>query len=201
MNNMKELQKLLSKYIKSGLFIKTDEEDWEIDIYKNNKEKNIPSDAIIFANNGCGDSLYIRDLTDNTLSDSNVYVFWHEEQVCEKIIDNICLLLNPSPPKPSKFGVIFYYGGKVKVELGDEVLARDLIFRKIGRVSYLPGISKKHREFEHDGLAWIGITFSSGSITGVYIDPNNKWVKKSVKYLKRSAKPFHEIEPNENLDE
>ncbi len=198
---MEELQKILSKHIKSGLCIKTDEEDWEIDIYKNDKETNIPSGAIIFANNGYGDSLYIRDLTVNTLSDLNIYVFWHEEQVCEKFIDNICLLINPPPPKPSEFGAIFYYGGKVKVGLGDEVLARDLIFRKIGRVSYLPGVSKKHREFEHGGIAWIGITFSSGSITGVYIDPNNKWVKKSVKFLKHSTEPFHEIGPDENLDE
>ena len=97
MNNMEELQRLLSKHIKSGLCIKTDEEDWEIDIYKNDKETSIPSGAIVFANNGYGDSLYIRDLTVNALSDLNVYVFWHEEQVCEKIYRQY-LFTNKSTP-------------------------------------------------------------------------------------------------------
>ena len=55
MNNINQLQKLLSKHLKSGLCIKTDDEDWEIGIYESNEEKNIPSAAIVFARNGCGD--------------------------------------------------------------------------------------------------------------------------------------------------
>jgi hypothetical protein len=201
MNNIKQLQKLLSKHIKSGLCIKTDKEDWEIDIYESNEETNIPSGAIVFARNGCGDFLYIQDFNDKNLLDLTVYVFRHEEKVSEKFIENIDLFLNPPPPKASEWETIFYYGGEVKVELGDEVSARDLLFRKVGRVSYLPGVSKRHRDFEHGGLAWIGITFQTGSIGGAYIDPDNNWVKKSVKFLKRSSEPFHEIGPNENLDE
>ena len=100
-------------------------------------------------------------------------MFRHEEKVSEKFIENIELLLNPPQPEASEWGTIFYYGGEVKVELGDEVSARDLLFRKVGRVSYLPGVSKKHRDFEHGGLAWIGITFQDGSIGGAYIDPDN----------------------------
>ncbi len=42
MNKIKQLQKLLSKHIESGLCINTDEEDWEIDIYENNKEQATP---------------------------------------------------------------------------------------------------------------------------------------------------------------
>ena len=201
MNNIEQLKKLLSKHIDLGLCIKTDEDDWEIDIYEYKEETNIPSGAIVFANNGCGDLLYIQDLNDKNLLDLTVCVFRHEEKASEKFIENIDLFLNPPPPKASEWGTIFYYGGEVKVELGDEVSARDLLFKKVGRVSYLPGVSKKHRDFEHHGMAWIGITFPTGSIGGAYIDSDNNWVKKSVKFLKRSSEPFHEIGPNENLDE
>jgi hypothetical protein len=133
--------------------------------------------------------------------DPTVYVLRHEEKVSEKFIESISLLLDPPLPEASERGMILYYVGEVKVELGDEISARDLLLRKAGRVSYLPGVSKKHREFEHDGLAWIGITFSTGSIGGAYIDPDNNCVKKSVRFLKRSSEPFHEIGPNQNLDE
>jgi len=201
MNNIKQLKELLSKHIESGLCIKTDEDDWEIDIYENNAERHIPPGAIVFASNGCGDYLYIQEFNDRDLLDLTVYVFRHEEKVYNRFTESIDLLLNPSPPKASEWGTIFYYGGEVKVELGDEVSARDLLFRKVGRVSYLPGVSKKHRDFEHGGLAWIGITFQTGSIGGAYIDPDNNWVKKSVKFIKRSSEPFHEIGFNENLDE
>ena len=200
MNNIEQFKKLFLKHLNSGLCIKTGEGDWEIDIYENNIEPNIPLRSIVFANNGCGDLLYVKDLTEKNLSTLTVYVFRHEENVSEKYIGNIDLLLNPRPPKASEWGTIYYYGGDVKVELGDEVSARDLLFRKVGRVSYLPGISKKHRDFEHNELAWIGISFPAGSISGAYIDPENNWVKKSVKFLKRSSDPFHEIDPDENLD-
>ena len=201
MKIIKQLQNLLSTHIESGLCIKTDKDNWEIDIYENYEEKNIPSGAIVFANNGGGDLLYIQDLNDKNLLDLTVFVFRHEEKVSGRFIANIDLLINPPPPKASEWETIFYYGGEVKVELGDEVSARDLLFRKLGRVSYLPGVSKKHRDFEHDGLAWIGIIFPAGTLGGAYIDPDNNWVKKSVKFLKRSSEPFHEVGPNENLDD
>jgi hypothetical protein len=59
MSNIEQLHKLLSNIIESGLSIKTDEDDWEIDIYASNEETSIPSSAIVFASNGCGDLLYI----------------------------------------------------------------------------------------------------------------------------------------------
>ena len=200
MNDIEQLQKLFSKHLNSGLCIKTDEGGWEIDIYENIIETNIPSGAIVLASNGCNDLLYIQNPNDKNLLNSTVYVFWHEEKVSEKFIENIDILLNPPQPKASEWGTIYYYGGEVKVELGDEVSARELLFRKVGRVSYLPGISKKHRDFEHHGLAWIGISFPTGSIRGAYIDPEKNWVKKGVRFQKRSSESFHEIGPGEDLD-
>jgi hypothetical protein len=201
MSNIKQLQKVLSKHIESGLCIKTDKEDWEIGIYENNDKINIPSSAIVFASNGFGDLLYLKDLNRKKMLDLVVYVYRHEEKLSKIFIENLDLLINPPPPKASEWGTIYYYGGEVEVKLGDEVSARDLLFRKIGRISYLPGVSKKHRDFEHDGMTWIGISFSTGSIAGAYIDPDNNWVKKSVRFLNRSSAPFHETGPNENLDE
>jgi hypothetical protein len=100
----------------------------------------------------------------------------------------------------SEYKKIFYFGGEDQVMLGDEVTARDLFFKRTGRVAYVPGISKKNSEFEHGGLTWIAVRFPGGSTVGIYVDPETSWVKKSCRFIRRSDEPFEKIKPRERFD-
>lgn len=85
---------------------------------------------------------------------------------------------------------------EVKVELGDEVVARDIFFKRNGRVVYVPGISPLNTEFEYGGLKWIGIRFNKDSISTAVIDLKTGEVDKSVKFVKRNKKDINELKPN-----
>lgn len=84
----------------------------------------------------------------------------------------------------------------MRVELGDEVVARDIFFRRGGRVVYVPGISPLNSEFEYGGRKWIGIRFDKGSINTAVIDLKTGGVDKSVKFVKRNKKEINELKPN-----
>jgi hypothetical protein len=51
-----------------------------------------------------------------------------------------------------------YFDGITEVRLGDRVMAKVwFLWKKRGRVVYLPGVSQKNGEFEHHGLRWVAI--------------------------------------------
>ena len=177
-----------------------DDGDWDVKIISvadTPYKKDIPSDALIIANNGCGDCLFIRKINpDQTSYEPEVYVYWHEEQRYEVYSDNIKNLTNPEPAKPSKHKTIFYFGGTIEVQLGDEVSARDFLFRRNGRIAYLPGVSKKNSNMEHGGLSWVGIRFQRGTFIGTIVDPETFQLKKSVRFFQRSSENIKELGPN-----
>jgi hypothetical protein len=198
------LPAVLEKYINSaGKTISTDEGDWEIEIGSPSSviAKSLPKHALVIAQNGVGDYLILRPSDSQQSSfDEVVYVYWHEERKIEIFAQSIDVLLYPPPPSPTKHDPVYYYGGKIEVMLGDEVSARILFFRKNGRVAYVPGLSKKNRELERDGMAWVGIRFLEGSMSGAWVEPTTSWVKRSVRFIRRSTAPIDEIGPNERFD-
>lgn len=202
--NKDNIPESLKDFIENGRAVfHGDDGDWAVDIeliantpYK----RDVPSDALIIANNGCGDFLFIRKTYPALiLYAPEVYVYWHEEHRYELYSDNIETLTNPEPATPSKHKAIFYFGGTVEVKLGDEVSARDFLFRRNGRIAYLPGISRKNRNMEHDGLSWVGIKFQRGTFVGVIVDPTTSQLKKNVRFLQRSSEMLNELGPDEEL--
>ena len=195
----------LKAFIEKGHTVfRSEDGDWIVKIEipaKTPYNKSIPLNSLIIANNGCGDCLFIRQnaLEQNTGSPT-VFVYWHDEPRYEIYSDNINKLTNPEPPKPSIYKTIFYHGGTVEVQLGDEVSACDFLFRKNGRIYYLPGVSKKNRNMEYSGLLWVGIRFQKGTFIGSIVDPETFQLKKSVRFLQRSQENIKELSPDEDFE-
>lgn len=92
-----------------------------------------------------------------------------------------------------------YSDGVTPVQIGDIVSARlwFAFFRKrIGRVVYVPGISKKHGEFEHDGLCWVGVKTTDGSVFGNVVMPETGCVQKSLHFLERDSSKCDVVTPD-----
>ncbi|MEN6319553.1 MAG: hypothetical protein ABFD82_12450 [Syntrophaceae bacterium] len=195
----------LKIFIENGNSIfRRDDGDWNVKIEPaadSHLKKDIPANALIIAHNGCGDYLFIC-MTDSAPKSfgTGVFVYWHEEHRYELYADNIHDLTNPAPAKPSEYKPIYYYGGTLEVQLGDEVSARDFLLRKNGRIVYLPGVSKKNRNMEYGGLSWVGIRFQKGTFSGTIVDSATFQLKKSVRFLRRSSEPVKELEPDEEFE-
>jgi hypothetical protein len=98
-----------------------------------------------------------------------------------------------SLPKP-----VCYFDGVTPVQLGDVVATR-LWFapfrKKTGRVVYVPGISKKHGEFEHDGLCWIWVKTPDGGIFGSLVLPDTGCLEKRLQFLGRDPSACDVVTP------
>src|ERR1043166_2864687 len=82
------------------------------------------------------------------------------------------------------------------VRLGDVVRARVwLIWKKKGRVVYVPGVSQKNEEFEHHGIGWVGIESDDGMIFGEIVRPDTGCLRKNVQFLARDDSPCKLITP------
>jgi len=190
----------LASFIEQGKStFRCDDGDWDVRVEE--PVKGIPEGSVVIANNGCGDFLFLAKLQADpqTLSRS-VHVFWHDENRTEPFADDIAMLTDPPPAAPSGMRPVHYHGGDVAVRLGDEVSARSIIFRKEGRVVYVPGVSKKNRSMEHGGLCWVGIKFSDGTLTGTIVDPDTFQLKKGVRFIKRSSETVDGLGPDEDFD-
>ena len=94
-----------------------------------------------------------------------------------------------------------YFDGITEVRLGDVVTARVwFIWKKKGRVVYLPGVSQKNEEFEHHGLRWVAIESDDGMLFGEIIKPDTGSLKKDVQFLARDDSPCKLITPEMKFD-
>lgn len=96
---------------------------------------------------------------------------------------------------------IYYSDGMTSVLLGDYVEKRIWFKRKVGRIVYVPGISKRHQEMEFNGLSWVGIQIEGGPFVATVVDPYNKRLLKKIKFLRRDERDIREIQPDGCLDE
>ena len=86
--------------------------------------------------------------------------------------------------------MITYSDGNTEVLLGDRVSAKGLFSlwkKKIGKISYVPGISSKREDLEYGGIEEVGIVFDDGNTTAVYVDPDTNVLKENIEYLERGA--------------
>jgi hypothetical protein len=171
--------------------IETEHGEWLVEVERPPKEiaRFLPAEAIVIANNGYGDFLFLEPLSDTSRQLSPVtHVYWHEGPQVEILSPDIGLLAYrpqvPSPPaaKPS-------YADGSPVLPGDHVELRVWVrlFRKVaGTVVYVPGISKRRPQLEHSGLSWVGIRLDdSGTVVGSWVEPDTKRLQKGVKLLGR----------------
>jgi hypothetical protein len=97
-----------------------------------------------------------------------------------------------------------YSDGTTPVQLGDRVARRlwfSLFRKKEGRVVYVPGVSRKHGEFEHDGLTWIGVKTDDGGIYGSIVLPDTGCLEKKLEFLGRDASACDAIAPEREFPE
>ena len=52
----------------------------------------------------------------------------------------------------------------------------------------------------HDGLCWVGVKFDSGAWQGRVVDPKTFRLQKSVRFVRRSAGAFQEMQPDERME-
>ena len=85
---------------------------------------------------------------------------------------------------------ITYHDTSTEVQVGDYVELKVWLFFwkgwQKGRVYYVPGISPKSNSLEYDGLSWVSIHDENGSPVGMYVDPETRQLKKTVRFISRS---------------
>ena len=99
---------------------------------------------------------------------------------------------------------VCYSDATTPVHLGDRVVRRlwfSLFRKKEGRVIYVPGISGKHGEFEHDGLTWIGVKTSDGGIYGSIVLPDTGCLERKLQFLGRDASACDAVTPEMKFPE
>lgn len=65
----------------------------------------------------------------------------------------------------------------------------------MGRVVYVPGISALNREFEYNGMRWVGIRLEDRSLVATPILGKTQTLKKRVRFLERDSSPCDLIRP------
>ena len=83
-----------------------------------------------------------------------------------------------------------YSDGETDVRLGDGVALRVWFKLRRGRVVYVPGVSRKNPEFEHDdGMRRVGIRLEDRSLVATPVLLKTEFLKPKVKSLGRDESP------------
>lgn len=189
------MQTQLPEPIKSAIeggrefFWGEDGAEWKLHIESESSliEKLRGSPVLIFANNGYGDYLFIEKHQIAT-HDITVFVYFHETQEVAAWKDSLQMLLGLVPRKPSTdaYPKAVYESGET-VELGDKVLFKAWLFFwkgwMDGTVQFVPGVSPRNPEHEHDGLKWVSIK-GREMIIGSLVEPESGVIKR-IKFVRR----------------
>ena len=84
---------------------------------------------------------------------------------------------------------IRFSDGETAVQLGDRVSLRVLLRKRLGRVVYVPGISEFNREFEYNGMKWVGIRLTDRSLVATPVLLKSGTLKKKIRFLTRDGSP------------
>ncbi len=185
------LPKRFEDWIVAGGRIIVDEDggDWEVEIGipSGRPAKHVPSGSLEIAKDGFGDFLFLSPNELGVLG-NRVFVYWHEGPSIEVFAENIEVLIAPPFPAPSTHPPVFFYGSDLPVQLNDEVELRIwYLFKRVGVVTYVPGISEKDKKMEHSGLAWVGIRTNKGEQVSVIVTEANT-LEKDIKLIRRGCK-------------
>lgn len=94
---------------------------------------------------------------------------------------------------------IFYFDRKTPVMLGDFIQTRHWFRKRMGRVAYVPGISKPHPELEFNKLSWVGIRLEDQTLIDEVVDPETFSLRKKIIFVRRDPEGIQEIEPSERI--
>ncbi|MEO0795087.1 MAG: hypothetical protein AAFX93_07995 [Verrucomicrobiota bacterium] len=166
--------------------------EWKLEIEDSADyiEKETGCRVLVFANNGFGDSLFLK-IDDAGLANEGIFEFNHEGSEVLVVPESLEVLLGFEDREPSTddYPQAIYESGE-PIQLGDRVQFKLwLEFWKgwlDGVVAYVPGISKKNLEHETEDLKWISIDYGSESF-GPVVDPDTGIVKK-VRLVERAKK-------------
>ena len=147
------------------------------------------SGALIFANNGYGDYLFLKKKSGGGF-EGEAFVYYHEGPLVEPLgVDLETLLgLEKNPPSKDDYPAARYETGE-PVLIGDHVQFKSWVqfWRgwRDGVVHYVPGISGRRPEHERDGLKWVEI-LGEGVRIGPLVDPETGIVRK-IRFIGRAG--------------
>jgi hypothetical protein len=81
---------------------------------------------------------------------------------------------------------VTYFDRITEVKLGDVVDRKGIFSKRRGKITYIPGVSPKHREMEYGELRFVGIKIENGFIATL-VDPEHGHLKKSIVFIARDA--------------
>jgi len=93
--------------------------------------------------------------------------------------------------------IVRYFGTDTPVRLGDHVTIRRWFRHIAARITYVPGLSRKNRDMEFNGLTWVCVQIPGGTRYGVVVDPDTSELKKSVVFVRRGDRDIPFIGPDE----
>jgi hypothetical protein len=86
-----------------------------------------------------------------------------------------------------------YFGGEIDVQLGDRVAVSVWCSKRLGRVVYVPGISRFNPEFEYNGLKWVGVRLQNKALLATIVRHRAGNLKKNVRFIGRDDSPCEMI--------
>lgn len=181
----------------SRRILETEHGQWEVQVCRPPREieRLVPSGAVVLANNGYGDFLFLQPGPEsNDQLSPTTYVYWHEGPQVEVFSPDLQQLID-LPEKPSSAQAFYADGTPVMLDDRVELRVWVKLFRKLpGTVVYVPGLSKRWSQMEHGGLAWVGIRMNhGGTVVGSLIDPETKCLQKGVRLLGRGERASAEV--------
>jgi len=183
------LPKPFADWLASGGAVIEDDEgdDWDVRIKRPSRltAEYLPPGSLEIAANGVGDFLFLSPDASGFLGEK-VSVYWHEGPSVEVLAENIGQLIAPLAPTPSQLPPVLYHGSDLPVRLNDVVEFRFWhLFKRVGVVTYVPGISPKNRDMEHHRLTWVGIRTSQGECISEVVIPETTTLRKGIQLIRR----------------
>ena len=179
----------ITKALESGVnLFMGDSFEWKLEVEEDARfiEEYTGTPVLAFANNGCGDYLFLKN--SGSKYETIVLIYLHEGPEIEEVQEDLDTLFGfkERPPSNDDYPNAIYSDGKC-VMIGDLVEFKVWIqFWKgwqEGKVTYLPGHSKKRPSLESNGLKWIEISSKDWKINPL-IDPSTGIVR-NVRFVDR----------------
>jgi len=105
-----------------------------------------------------------------------------------------------SKSEASSLGKLYYRGTNIQIELGDEIVYKNIFGRKLkGTVCYLPGVSPKHTEMEYDNISNWAIRLANGTMFSWIYLPHELKVSKRITFVSRNPGNTDILQPGDDI--